>query len=61
MIADSLGVTGSVTAVSDIADLVAGDNPADDRRLPVIIRGDQSPVPSCSSKVGLANALGTPY
>ena len=25
----------------DVADLVAGDNPADDRRRPVIIRGNQ--------------------
>src|SRR6266446_8092193 len=35
-------VPRSVTAVLNILDLVLGDNPADDRSLPVIIRGNQS-------------------
>ena len=43
MIADSNRVAGSVAAGSNVANLVAGDNPADDRSLPVIIRGNQSP------------------
>ena len=43
MIADSLGVSRSVPAVLDVANLVAGDNSADDRSLPVIVRGNQSP------------------
>src|SRR5437868_6954065 len=34
-------VTRCVAAVRDILDLVLGDNPADDRSLPVIIRGNQ--------------------
>src|SRR5436305_1965323 len=34
-------VTRCVAAVYDILDLVLGDNPADDRSLPVIIRGNQ--------------------
>src|SRR6516165_4033281 len=34
-------VTWCVAAVYDILDLVLGDNPADDRSLPVIIRGNQ--------------------
>ena len=33
----------SVAAASNSRDLAAGDNPADDRMLPVIIRGNQSP------------------
>ena len=32
----------SVAAVYDVADLVSGDDPADYRGLPVIIRGNQS-------------------
>ena len=35
-------VARSVAAVPDIAPLIACDNPADDRCLPVIIRGNQS-------------------
>ena len=31
-----------MAAVLDVADLIAGDNPADYRSLPVIIRGNQS-------------------
>ena len=42
MIADSLPSPGAWPLALDIADLVAGDNPADDRMLPVIIRGNQS-------------------
>ena len=42
MIADSLPSARSVAAVLNITDLVAGDDPADDRSLPVIIRGNQS-------------------
>src|SRR5438067_13857821 len=34
-------VTRCVAAVSDILNLVLGDNPVDDRSLPVIIRGNQ--------------------
>ena len=37
MIADSLGLGWSMPAVLNIHDLVLGDNPADDRSLPVII------------------------
>ena len=46
MIADSLAAVGSVTAVLNIADLTAGDNSADYRRLPVIIGSNQ-----CSGSV----------
>src|SRR5438093_1284193 len=35
-------VTGCVTAVLDFLHLVMGDNPADDRRLPIIIAANQS-------------------
>src|SRR5918996_3699983 len=35
-------VSRSVAAAPDLAHLVAGDNPADNRMLPVIIRGNQS-------------------
>ena len=41
MIADSSPITGCVAAGLDVADLVGGDNPADDRRRPVVIRGNQ--------------------
>ena len=41
MIADSLG-PGRLAAGRDIADLVASDNPTDDRVCPVIVRGNQS-------------------
>ena len=42
MIADSLGLRRSMPAVLNIHDLVLGDNPADDRSLPVIIIGNHS-------------------
>src|SRR6266496_3557631 len=35
-------VTRCMAAVQDITNLIVGDNPADDRRLPVIVRGNQS-------------------
>src|SRR5436305_1044131 len=35
-------VSWSIAAVYDLLDLVVGDNPADDRSPPVIIRGNQS-------------------
>ena len=43
MIADSLGVRRSVAAVLNVLDLAAGDDSADYRMLPVVIRGNQSP------------------
>ena len=54
-------VTGCVAAGLDVANLVGGNNPADDRCCPVVIGGNQRARASCSSNVGLANALGTPY
>ena len=42
MIADSLPSRGAWPLSLDLADLIAGDNPADDRSLPVVIRGNQS-------------------
>src|SRR5436309_855672 len=35
-------VTGCVADGLNVADLVGGDNPTDDRRCPVVIRGNQS-------------------
>src|SRR6266496_554282 len=37
-------VPRSVAAVLNVLHLVAGDDPADDRGLPVVIRGNRSPV-----------------
>src|SRR5437867_11686728 len=37
-------VSRSVAAVLNILDLALGDNPADDRSLPVIVRGNQSSI-----------------
>ena len=61
MIADSLGSAGAWPRALDVADLAGGDNPADYRMLPVIVDAIKLPVLSCSSNVGSANALGTPY
>ena len=36
-------IARSVAAVRDVADLACGDNPADDRVLPVIIGANQGP------------------
>src|SRR5260370_1158476 len=35
-------VAWSVAAIYDVLHLVSGDNPADDRRHPIVIRGNQS-------------------
>jgi hypothetical protein len=45
-----------MAAVLNIADLIAGDNPAEDRRLPVIIASNQCSGPVCNSNLGLAKA-----
>ena len=37
-------------AILNFGDLAGGDNSADDRVLPIIISGNQCPVPSYSSK-----------
>ena len=37
-------VPGSMAAVLNILDLIAGDDPADDCLLPVVVRGNQSPI-----------------
>jgi hypothetical protein len=50
-----------VAAVLNIADLIAGDNSAEYRRLPVIIGSKQCTGPLCSSNLGLANASVIPY
>src|SRR5215831_17914187 len=57
--ADSLGSVEARPLLEDLLDLIARDNAADCRSLPIIIEGNQSPAPLCSSKVGSANALGT--
>ena len=55
-------VARSVAAASDIGDLIAGDNPADDRSCRQLsLEAIKAPVLLCSSNVGLAKALGTPY
>lgn len=51
----------SMPAALNIHDLVLGDNPADDRSLPVIIRGNQSSAALCSSRIGSVNTFRTPY
>ena len=44
MIADSLASARSVAAVLNVLDLVLGDDAADYRLLPVVVRGNQTPV-----------------
>ena len=51
----------SVTAVLNIADLVLCDNTADYRCCQSSLEPINAPAPLCSSKVGLANALGILY
>ena len=40
MIADSLRICRGVAALTNLARLVVGDNPADYRKLPVIVRSN---------------------
>ena len=50
----------SVAAVPNIGDLIVGDNPADYRGPPVIVRRNQSSVNIVEFQCGLAIALETP-
>src|SRR4029078_6142854 len=47
-----------MAAVPDIASLIAGDNPADYRLLPVIIRGNQSSAAIVQLQGGIAQCIG---
>ena len=60
MIADSLPSPGAWPLLRIVAHLIAGDNPADYRCCQLSLEAIKAPVPSCSSNVGSANALGTP-
>src|SRR5882762_9700987 len=44
--------------VLDLGDLIGGDNPADDRSLPVIIRGNQSPCTVVQLQCGISQYIG---
>ena len=60
MIADSLADLLEHGRCLGCPDLVAGDNPADYRSSPVIVRGNQSPSAIVQLQVGSANGVGTP-
>src|SRR5258705_457099 len=50
----------SMAAVLNIADLIAGDNPADYRRLPVIIASNQCSAPVVQFQSGIRQGIGDP-
>ena len=58
MIADSLRFTGRVAAVANLADLITGDNTADYRSAPVIIRADQSSGAVVQFQGGISQCIG---
>src|SRR5215471_709754 len=49
-----------VAAVLNIADLTAGDNPSDNRHLPVIIGSDQCSVPVVQFQCRISQHIGDP-
>src|SRR5258708_23840951 len=49
-----------MAAVLNIADLIAGDNPADYRRLPVIIASNQCSAPVVQFQCGISQNIGDP-
>ena len=49
-----------MAAVLNIADLIAGDNPAEYRRLPVIIGSNQCSAPVVQFQSGISQGIGDP-
>src|SRR5438477_11529394 len=50
-------VTRSVAAVLNILDLIASDDPSDDRIMPVVIRGNRSPVSIVQFQYWIAHCI----